>query len=119
MLHDDIFEKYDELVVDILEEIYKSSESGVTSYKAILLLKGNMTLRVNEIRDNNNLIKYAYYFLNPDNTLIIGWDNAPHHNNIETYPHHKHDKVQKNISKSDIRNLKDVFKKLLDYYNKL
>jgi hypothetical protein len=22
--------------------------------------------------------------------LIIRWDNAPHHTNVETFPHHKH-----------------------------
>ncbi|MFW6275688.1 MAG: toxin-antitoxin system TumE family protein [bacterium] len=58
-------------------------------------------------------------FFDSNNNLIFGWDNAPHHKNIETYPHHKHEKVQENILNSDVRNIKDVLNKLTDYFNKL
>ena len=33
---------------------------------------------------------YSYYWLRPDETVIIGWDNAPHHESAITFPHHKH-----------------------------
>ncbi len=26
-----------------------------------------------------------------ENRRVIGWDNAPHHVKVETYPHHFHD----------------------------
>ncbi len=45
--------------------------------------------------------KYSYQWMNMDNTLIIRWDNAPHHRNkIDTHPHHKHVKTDKNIQSS-------------------
>ena len=78
-----------------------------------------MTLRIKEIRKDNNLIKYSYYFLNTNNELIFGWDNAPHHEDINSFPHHKHIKEQKNIKKSSVRNLNDVFKKLKEYYKQI
>ena len=34
--------------------------------------------------------KYKYHFRNSDNSLIFRYDNAPHHKNSETFPHHKH-----------------------------
>ena len=48
MLHDDILKRYASLIIDIVEEQYISTESGVTSYKAKLKLKGNSSLRTRE-----------------------------------------------------------------------
>jgi len=35
------------------------------------------------------VIEYAYYY-SRDGRKIFGYDNAPHHPGIETYPYHKH-----------------------------
>jgi hypothetical protein len=39
----------------------------------------------------NNLIKdkYKYNYRNSNNELVFRYDNAPHHQNIATFPHHK------------------------------
>ena len=34
--------------------------------------------------------KYKYHFRSSDDGLIFRYDNAPHHQSIESYPHHKH-----------------------------
>ena len=34
--------------------------------------------------------KYSYQWMNPDNSLIMRWDNANHHPEITTHPDHKH-----------------------------
>ena len=34
--------------------------------------------------------KYRYHFMDTDNRLIFRYDNAPHHPEIATSPHHKH-----------------------------
>lgn len=39
---------------------------------------------------NQTLGKYGYTLIKEDKR-IIGWDNAPHHVRVETYPHHFHD----------------------------
>ena len=39
---------------------------------------------------NQTLGKYGYTLIK-DNRRVIGWDNAPHHVKVETYPHHFHD----------------------------
>ncbi len=33
---------------------------------------------------------YSFHWQDKNNNLIIRWDNAPHHNNVSTFPHHKH-----------------------------
>lgn len=44
--------------------------------------------------------RYAYYWLDADNLLLIGWDNAPHHTHLPGFPHHKHVGSQDNIQPS-------------------
>ncbi|MBO8183267.1 MAG: hypothetical protein H0Z28_10835 [Archaeoglobus sp.] len=39
---------------------------------------------------NRTLKKYSYTLIK-GNKRIVGWDNAPHHVNVETYPDHFHD----------------------------
>jgi Family of unknown function (DUF6516) len=34
--------------------------------------------------------KYAYQWMNSDETLRIRWDNADHHPHISSYPYHLH-----------------------------
>ncbi len=47
-------------------------------------------LHVKEIWKDNELFKYSYYWLSAQSKLIIGWDNAPHHEKVNSYPHHMH-----------------------------
>jgi len=41
---------------------------------------------------NRKLIKYSYHLMKGDK--IMRWDNVPHHKEISTYPHHKHENDQ-------------------------
>ena len=35
-------------------------------------------------------LDYSYHWQDKEKRLIRRWDNAPHHSNIETFPHHLH-----------------------------
>ena len=35
-------------------------------------------------------LRYAYHYQNADGEMIFRYDNAPHHLEISTHPHHKH-----------------------------
>nr|MDO8077872.1 DUF6516 family protein [Candidatus Freyarchaeota archaeon] len=37
-----------------------------------------------------NKVRYRYTWLLED-AVLTRWDNAPHHPELETYPHHKHE----------------------------
>ncbi len=35
--------------------------------------------------------KYRYHLQNAEGKLVVRWDNAPHHRQVATFPHHRHD----------------------------
>jgi hypothetical protein len=61
----------------------------------------------------SRLKRYSYYWLAVDNTLLIGWDNAPHHKSMTTFPHHKHVSQQTNLQPSQETCLEDVLSVVL------
>lgn len=79
---------------------------GIEHYKARLLLADGSRLRVSEVWIDAQLVKYSYYWLDESDRLIAGWDNAPHHPETKTHPHHIH--TVQGVHDSPIRNLEDV-----------
>lgn len=61
---------------------------------------------IREVAFKDHVFAYSYYWLRSDNSIIIGWDNAPHHQEIETFPHHKH--IGKNVESSQETSLDQV-----------
>ena len=49
---------------------------------------------------------YSYHWQSVSGKLIIRWDNAPHHKNVKTFPHHKH--IQGSVAESTEMGMKDV-----------
>jgi hypothetical protein len=76
--------------------------------RVILYLKDGTNLRVAEQWAGKVLKRYSYYWLNPANELKVGWDNAPHHTQMESFPHHKHVGRQKNMQPSAETCLEEV-----------
>lgn len=71
------------------------SSSTVEKYgnqilKMKLRLIDGSSLRVWEKSAEDFLQRYSYYWLDEVGNQIIGWDNAPHHSGLETFPDHKH-----------------------------
>ncbi len=40
--------------------------------------------------DHPTKIKYRYQYMDQDDICLFRYDNAPHHRNVSTFPHHKH-----------------------------
>ena len=76
--------------------------------RLVLYLEDGANLRVTEQWQDKTLQRYTYYWLTAANTLKIGWDNAPHHTQLETFPHHKHVEQQANLRSSRETCLEDV-----------
>ncbi len=94
---------------DIVEQIEKleiSEEEQISKLKAKLRLFDGTILWVREVWLKEKIKAYSYYWLRPDETVIIGWDNAPHHKEINSFPHHKH--TSNRIEQSEEKNLRDV-----------
>ncbi len=62
---------------------------GFKFFKMKLRLIDGSSLRIWEKMLENTLQRYSYYWLDELDNQIIGWDNAPHHPDIETFPDHK------------------------------
>jgi hypothetical protein len=81
--------------------------------RLILYLKDGTGLRATEQWRGQTLKRYSYYWLSSSNELKIGWDNAPHHTQLENFPHHKHIGHQAHLAPSYETCLKDVMKVIL------
>jgi hypothetical protein len=81
--------------------------------RLILFLKDGTNVRVTEQWEAGRLKRYSYYWLFADGALKTGWDNAPHHTKLETYPHHKHVGSQKNLQPSAETRLEEVMSVVL------
>ena len=55
----------------------------------IVHLADSSILHIKERYREGKLIKYSYHHMKCDK--FIRWDNVPHHQNIKTYPYHKHE----------------------------
>jgi hypothetical protein len=101
----DIEEKFQELVLRIVP-----IDLDDETLRLILYMMDGSNLRLAEQGSGDHLLRYSYYWLTSDNNLKIGWDNAPHHTQFETYPHHCHVDKQSNLQPSAEKCLEDVMK---------
>ncbi len=53
--------------------------------------------------------RYAYHVFDAD-AMVMRWDNAPHHRDISTFPHHKH--MGEEIAESEEMQISDVLAEL-------
>lgn len=61
--------------------------------KGTLMLNGGNELHIAEYvitEPHIQRLKYRYHLQSATKELLIRWDNAPHHPEIKTHPHHTH-----------------------------
>ena len=69
----------------------------------------NSTLHFMEFVDvskNVERFKYSYHYEDGKNAMVFRYDMAPHFRDIETYPHHKHEKEK--VIPSNKSSLKEI-----------
>ena len=93
-------------IVGFIEKLELSEEVHVAKIKAKLKLFDGSALWIREIWIQDKIEVYSYYWLRPDETIIMGWDNAPHHKETVSFPYHKH--VGNKIEPSQQMNINDV-----------
>lgn len=104
-----ILQAHPALILVILQYEHRV-QAQVEQFKAIVELADGSRLHINEVWLSGLLCKYAYYWLTPTSILVQGWDNAPHHPYIATYPHHSHTPGQ--VHPSHIHTLTDALDEL-------
>lgn len=90
----------------VIEEVIVLPENEKLT--ATVHLADSSILHLRERYKEGRLIKYSYHIMKGDK--FIRWDNVPHHENIKTYPHHKHE--NKKIIESKKMNIKLIFDEL-------
>ncbi len=65
-------------------------------------------------KDSIHRLRYRYNYVDPEGNLIFRYDNAPHHQGISTFPHHKHVGNDK-ILPSSAPFLEEVIQEVLRY----
>lgn len=102
------------LLRNLASEIITEIELLAASNPNLIRLRADLInsdkLHISEAWDDETLIRYAYYWLKQNDELRIGWDNAPHHPEVSTHPHHKHISTQEDIQASEETNLEDVLR---------
>ena len=93
-------------IVEAIEALEIVEREAISRLKAKLRLFDGSILWVREVWIKGVMEAYSYYWLRPDETVIIGWDNAPHHQSVSTFPHHKH--VGDRIEESEERKMEEI-----------
>jgi len=95
--------------VDVEYEV-KSRSIGIVH--GILGMIDGSTLQFMELinikRDKMIRLKYRFHLMTVNDEMVFRYDNAPHHPEISTYPHHKHVKGEEVPRLSKEVGLKDV-----------
>ena len=81
-------------IIEGVEDLEIAQKNVVSRIKAKLRLFDGSMLWVREVWVKGEMDAFSYYWLRSDETVIIGWDNAPHHKGVKTFPYHKHTKLK-------------------------
>jgi hypothetical protein len=84
-----ILEEFSHIIMGV-ESSSTVEKYGFKFSKMKLRLIDGSSLRIWEKMFEDSLQRYSYYWLDELDNQITGWDNAPHHPDIETFPDHKH-----------------------------
>jgi len=93
-------------LIEGIEDLEVVQKSLVSRVKMKLRLFDGSMLWVREVWVKGEMTAYSYYWLRSNETVIMGWDNAPHHKGVRTFPHHKH--VGGEVEDSQERNMESV-----------
>lgn len=108
-----ILENFREIILST-EKIEFVNEEDVSRLKLKIAFIDSSYLSVREVKARNTFL-YSYFWLREDNSIIMGWDNAPHHMKVENFPYHKH--IKNEILSSPFMNLEDVLKEIQKILN--
>jgi hypothetical protein len=103
----DILQRYTEIIRDY--NVIKFNLTG-ESYQLILqvnLIDGSI-LHVRDYLFLDGLRKYSFHWETPTHECIVRWDNAPHHQIMDTFPYHCHRRKDKSIEACPPINLDKV-----------
>ncbi len=99
----------------IEKKIYSEKQGFL---KGTILFVNENKFRFMEVKntERNSKNKYRYHYMGKDNRLIFRYDNASHHKELKSFPHHKH--MEDSIIESKEPGLFEVLIEVLDSINR-
>ncbi|MFZ3064621.1 MAG: DUF6516 family protein [Nitrospirota bacterium] len=64
----------------------------------------------NKLHNEVFIDKYRFHYMDKEGHILFRYDNAPHHPEIPSFPHHKH--ISNKIVPSNLTSLKDVLNEI-------
>ena len=84
-------------------------------FRARIFFWDGSCLTVDEVVDTHagypEILRYSYTYVK-DDELVFRYDNAPHHPDLENFPHHRHTGPEEIPEASDQPPLKQVFREI-------
>ena len=74
--------------------------------RGMLLFVDGSILEFMEYLQEENRLKYRFHLMDKEGNMVLRYDNAPHHKDVSSFPHHKH--IPGNISESVDKGIMDV-----------
>lgn len=81
-----------------------SATEGMLSGR-LLFVDGSILEFMEYLKDESRL-KYRFHLMNKDGNMVFRYDNAPHHKEVSSFPHHKH--LSGDVLESNDRGIMDV-----------
>ena len=102
-----VIEKFSDIVIDYSVSDFRKYGS-TSAFVAKVVFTNNSILFIRDYLFLNGQRKYSYHWQDANGSLILRWDNSPHHKEISTFPHHKH--FEEKITESHEYHINDIFK---------
>ena len=90
-----IINMFEEIITDYILEVNEATPYEGFIRGKLTLINGSTLqfleyITINKKTGEITALKYRYNYIDFENKLIFRYDNAPHHPEIPTHPHHKH-----------------------------
>ncbi len=95
---------------------YAEFGDGVAQYRIrVILLNRSQLQCVERVRlqpDGLHFETYSFHWQRPDGSLIFRCDNAPHHPELSTFPHHIHESDDAHVMPHEAIDVAEVLEKI-------
>ena len=94
-----------EIIADKSIDLREFSSTEGMLRGRLLFVDGSM-LEFMEYLQEEDRLKYRFHLMDKEGNIVFRYDNAPHHKDVSTFPHHKH--LSDNVAESDDKGIMDV-----------
>ena len=94
-----------EIIADKSVDLREFSATEGMLRGRLLFVDGSM-LEFMEYLQEENRLKYRFHLMDKEGNIVFRYDNAPHHKDVSSFPHHEHLPI--NVVESDEKGIMDI-----------